>query len=303
MPGAFTSRYTDMDDKKSLITNLPPVILAIGALITAIVGLGSFLSTPAPSITGFDANPSIISYGSNVTLKWTVTGEVTSATIEPGIGTIALSGSRRITPLNTTTYVLTARNKGEVKTASVEVVVKEAEEHSAGSTAAAQVNRADPVSVKNLAASQTGAEETTTVEDVPVKNAPVEKSAPKAVQDTSKITGDELVYSSSEPNQAASLFGDEPAKVPSTKTAAVASTPASPSTGDEPAVVKESKISLGDEPVNTQVSGAASEAKDGKNTGDESAAVTNTTTAVASSFAAKDRAKSQAPPKSTGDIA
>jgi hypothetical protein len=98
---------------------------------------------------------------------------------------------------------------------------------------------------------------------VPVKNAPIEKAAPKAVQDTSKITGDERISSSSEPTQATSP--------------------------------------LGDEPVNAQASGTASEANEWKNTGDEPAAVINTTDA--SSSAAKDSAKSQAPPKSTGDIA
>ena len=292
-----------MVDKKSLLTNLPQVIVAIGALITAIVGLGNFLSTPAPSITGFDANPSIISYGDNTTLKWAVTGEVTSVTIEPGIGTVALSGSRMITPINTTTYVLTARNKGEVKTASVEVVVTEAEEHLAGSTATAPVSSTDSISVKDLASSPADAEETTTAEEVHVKKAPVEKPVPKAVQDTSKVTGDEPVSSSSEPTQMASPLGDEPAKVTSTKKTAKASAPASPSTGDEPAVAKESKSSLGDEPVNAQVSGTALEAKERKNTGDEPSVVTNTTVTAAPSSVTEDSAKSQEPPKSTGDIA
>jgi len=295
-----------MDDKKSLLTNLPQVIVAIGALITAIVGLGTFLSTPVPSITNFDASPSIIIYGGNSTLKWTVTGEVTSVTIEPGLGTVAHSGSRIITPTNTTTYVLTARNKGEVKTASVEVVVKEVEEPSAGSTATAPINSAYATSVGNLAASPAGMEEPKPIEEVHVeKSTPkaVQKPTHVAVQDTSKVMGDEPTSSSSEPVQTASLLGDEPAEVTSTKTGAVASTPAPSSTGDEPAMAKESKSSQEEGQINAQASGATSGAKDGRNTGDEPATVTTAKTTDASPSAAKDNVRSQAPPKSTGDIA
>lgn len=65
-----------MDDKKSLLTTLPPLLVAAGTLITAVIGLGNFMSSPAPSITEFDVSPSIIDIGGNATLKWAVSGDV-----------------------------------------------------------------------------------------------------------------------------------------------------------------------------------------------------------------------------------
>ncbi len=116
----------NMDDKKSLLTTLPPLLVAAGTLITAVIGLGNFMSTPAPTITEFDVNPSIIDSGGNATLKWTVSGDVTSVSIDPGIGVVALSGSRQVSPENSTNYVLTAKNKDKAKTASAQLVVRDA---------------------------------------------------------------------------------------------------------------------------------------------------------------------------------
>ncbi len=113
-----------MDDKKSLLTTLPPLLVAAGTLITAVIGLGNFMSSPAPSVTEFDVIPTIVDAGGNATLKWVVSGDVSSVSIDPGIGAVALSGSRQISPANTTNYTLTARNKGQAKTASAQLIVR-----------------------------------------------------------------------------------------------------------------------------------------------------------------------------------
>ena len=113
-----------MDDKKSVLTTLPPLLVAVGTLITAVIGLGNFMSSPAPSITEFDVSPSIIDTGGNATIKWAVSGDVSSISIEPEIGAVALSGSRQISPVNTTNYTLTAENKGQVKKASACLIVR-----------------------------------------------------------------------------------------------------------------------------------------------------------------------------------
>lgn len=119
-----------MDDKKSLLTTLPPLLVAVGTLITAVIGLGNFMSSPAPSITEFDVSPGIIDPGGNASLRWAVSGDVTSVSIDPGIGVVALSGSRQISPANTTNYTLTAKNKGQAKTASAQLIVRAAQEAS-----------------------------------------------------------------------------------------------------------------------------------------------------------------------------
>jgi len=65
-----------------------------------------------PSISSFEAEPSTIERGQSATLRWTVTGEAATITIEPGVGSVPATGSRQVFPSNTTTYSLTATNEG-----------------------------------------------------------------------------------------------------------------------------------------------------------------------------------------------
>jgi hypothetical protein len=71
--------------------------------------------TPAPvynppSISSFSASKSSIEAGETVVLTWTTTNAA-SATISPGVGTVAASGSTTVTPAATTTYTLVANSK------------------------------------------------------------------------------------------------------------------------------------------------------------------------------------------------
>jgi hypothetical protein len=71
--------------------------------------------TPAPvysppSISSFSANKSLIEIGETAILTWTTTNAA-SATISPGVGTVAASGSTTVTPAATTTYTLAASSK------------------------------------------------------------------------------------------------------------------------------------------------------------------------------------------------
>ncbi len=63
-----------------------------------------------PSIGSFNANQDIVEKGESSTLTWSVTG-ATKVSIEPGIGTVSLTGSQLIFPEKNTTYTLTATNE------------------------------------------------------------------------------------------------------------------------------------------------------------------------------------------------
>jgi len=63
-----------------------------------------------PSIGSFNANPDIVEKGESSILTWSVTS-ATKVSIEPGIGTVSLTGSQRIFPDKNTTYTLTATNE------------------------------------------------------------------------------------------------------------------------------------------------------------------------------------------------
>ncbi len=114
-----------MVEKKSILSNMPAVMAAAGGLITAIVGLLAFMSTPAPSIAAFDASPNIIAPGESSILKWSVAGDGVTVAIEPDIGAVALSGTREVAPDVTTNYTLTARIKEQEKAATLLLVVRE----------------------------------------------------------------------------------------------------------------------------------------------------------------------------------
>ena len=93
-----------------------PVVSATGA---AIVTGGTSLP---PVITAFAAAQSSISQGASTTLNWTVAGAAT-ATLDNGLGSAAVpSGSRTISPTQTTTYKLTATNSDGMSASSTTTV-------------------------------------------------------------------------------------------------------------------------------------------------------------------------------------
>jgi hypothetical protein len=79
-----------------------------------------------PVISSFEASPSAISTGEGSTLSWSVS-DATRVTIEPGIGSVALTGTRAVYPTETTIYSLTATTEAESVDATVEVTVEEKE--------------------------------------------------------------------------------------------------------------------------------------------------------------------------------
>jgi hypothetical protein len=78
----------------------------------------------APLIDSFTATPHSVKAAQPVTLAWTVR-DVTSSTIDQGIGAIAANGSIVVTPQVTTTYTLTAVGPGGTTTRQVTVLVGE----------------------------------------------------------------------------------------------------------------------------------------------------------------------------------
>jgi len=76
-----------------------------------------------PVVAQFSAEPTNIQRGQSSTLRWQVTGNVTSAQIDQGIGTVQATGSRSVSPTNSTTYTLTATGPGGSVTGVVTVAV------------------------------------------------------------------------------------------------------------------------------------------------------------------------------------
>src|ERR1019366_8827667 len=77
----------------------------------------------APTVAQFTAEPTSIQRGQTSTLRWEVTGSVTSVSINQGIGTVQSTGSSRVNPSDSTTYTLTATGPGGTITGSATVDV------------------------------------------------------------------------------------------------------------------------------------------------------------------------------------
>jgi len=87
------------------------------------VGCGPItLSTSQPSIISFNAEPSNISAGESANISWNVSN-ATTISIDQGIGSVALTGTRAVAPATTTTYTLTALNSAGTATATTQVIV------------------------------------------------------------------------------------------------------------------------------------------------------------------------------------
>ena len=80
---------------------------------------------PAPVVAQFVAEPASIQSGSaqSSTLRWNVTGSVSSVSIDHGVGTVETSGTSAVHPNESTTYTLTATGQGGTTTASARVTV------------------------------------------------------------------------------------------------------------------------------------------------------------------------------------
>jgi hypothetical protein len=96
----------------------------VSATATAQVIVTGVPSPPAslPSVNSFTANPPTIMPGGSATLSWNVSN-VTSVTIDNGVGTFASSGSTLVSPAATTIYTLTATNAAGSTTAMAQVTV------------------------------------------------------------------------------------------------------------------------------------------------------------------------------------
>jgi peptidoglycan-associated lipoprotein len=77
----------------------------------------------APTVAQFTAEPTSIQRGQTSTLRWEVSGSVTSVSINQGVGTVQSTGSSRVNPSDSTTYTLTATGAGGSTTASATVNV------------------------------------------------------------------------------------------------------------------------------------------------------------------------------------
>jgi len=80
-------------------------------------------AAPAPTVTQFSAEPTSIQRGQSSTLRWQVSGDVSSVSINQGVGTVQNTGSRSVSPSDSTTYVLSATGPGGTTTASATVNV------------------------------------------------------------------------------------------------------------------------------------------------------------------------------------
>jgi hypothetical protein len=78
-----------------------------------------------PIITTFSASPSAVNIGVASTLTWSVSG-ADSVSIDHGVGSVALSGSRTVLPAATTVYTLTAANSAGANQAATQIVVSTA---------------------------------------------------------------------------------------------------------------------------------------------------------------------------------
>jgi peptidoglycan-associated lipoprotein len=77
----------------------------------------------APSVTSFSAEPSTIQRGQSSTLRWDVSGNVSSVSINQGVGAVQNTGNQRVSPSDSTSYTLTATGPGGTTTANATVTV------------------------------------------------------------------------------------------------------------------------------------------------------------------------------------
>ena len=81
------------------------------------------VTIPPPPTVSFSVSPTSIIRGGTSTLSWNVTGNVSSVSINQGIGSVAASGTRSVSPTSTTTYTITATGIGGTTTRTATLTV------------------------------------------------------------------------------------------------------------------------------------------------------------------------------------
>jgi len=79
-------------------------------------------ATAPPVINAFNADPAGITAGSSSTLSWDVSNAI-AVTIDNGVGSVGLAGTRVVSPAADTTYTLTAANAAYYSQATAKVTV------------------------------------------------------------------------------------------------------------------------------------------------------------------------------------
>src|SRR6267142_2996908 len=77
---------------------------------------------PAQPTVTLSADPTSVNKGDSSTLSWTSTN-ATQLTIAPEVGTVNAEGSTKVTPLDSTTYTITASGPGGSATSTARVTV------------------------------------------------------------------------------------------------------------------------------------------------------------------------------------
>ncbi len=103
---------------------LIPLLMLVGTFVAGCTcaPIIPTVTSQLPVINSFSATPAAISAGESSTLSWTVTG-ATTVSIDQGIGSVALSGTRAVAPAVTTTYTLTATSSAGNVPATTQVIV------------------------------------------------------------------------------------------------------------------------------------------------------------------------------------
>ena len=101
-----------LKSNRRIVAIIAIILVIVAALIIAGIALQGEISKwfAAPVVASFDAGSSTITSGQEAILSWEVTG-ATSVSISPGIGTVSPSGSRTVSPGETTTYTLVASSR------------------------------------------------------------------------------------------------------------------------------------------------------------------------------------------------
>ena len=99
-------------NNRSMVIKISIGVLVLAAIIITGIALQGEISKwfAPPVVTSFEASSPTIISGQDVTLQWDVSG-ATSVSISPGVGTVSLSGTKKISPDETTTYKLTADSR------------------------------------------------------------------------------------------------------------------------------------------------------------------------------------------------